>query len=56
MLTCYCRELKMKTLNVILIFLLVAGSLAIAAEVKSPAVLLQKGLYAEGPFLLLAKR
>ncbi|MGA2916846.1 MAG: DUF3108 domain-containing protein [Sedimentisphaerales bacterium] len=37
----------MKTLNVILFFLPVFGSIAIAAEVKSPAVLLQEGIYAE---------
>ncbi len=37
----------MKTLNVISFILLVFGSIAIAAEVKSPAVLLQEGLYAE---------
>ena len=37
----------MKTPNVILILLLVLDSIAIAAEVKSPAVLLQEGIYAE---------
>ncbi len=37
----------MKTLNAILFFLLVFGSIAIAADVKPPAVLLQEGLYAE---------
>ena len=37
----------MKTPNVILIFLLVLSSIALAAEVKPPAVLLQEGLYAE---------
>lgn len=37
----------MKTLNVILFVLLALGKVAIAQEVKSPAVLLQEGIYAE---------
>jgi len=37
----------MKTLNVILFLLLAVSSIAISAEVKSPAVLLQEGIYAE---------
>jgi tetratricopeptide (TPR) repeat protein len=37
----------MKTLNVILFFLLVFSSMAAAAGVKPPAVLLQEGIYAE---------
>ncbi len=37
----------MKTLNVILFLLLAVNSIAISAEVKPPAVLLQEGIYAE---------